>query len=108
MPNTGYHVDENNQDLYFIDTDAQPYHITVPKGNYNALTLRDALNYKFATYTSVDYIQCAYNQLTNKYTFTSTDTGLNYFTFYGDSSIMKVLGFEINVMFKVHYILIHH
>ena len=44
----------------------------------------------------MDYIQCEYNQLTNKYTFTSTDTGLNYFTFYGDSPMLKVLGFEIN------------
>ena len=52
MPNTGYNVDENNQDLYFIDTDGQPYHITVPKGNYNALTLRDELNYLFSTQTT--------------------------------------------------------
>jgi hypothetical protein len=96
MPNTGYNVDENNQDLYFIDTDAQPYHITVPKGNYNALTLRDELNYLFSTQTSADYLVCDYSNLNNTYTFTSNDTGLNYFTFYGYSSIMKVLGFEIN------------
>ena len=62
MPNTDYNIDDNNRFLYIIDTDAQPYTIYIDKGNYNALTLRDALNYKFKTYTSVDYIQCEYNQ----------------------------------------------
>ena len=41
-------------------------------------------------------IQCEYNPLFNTCTFSSTDIGLNYFTFYGHSPMMKVLGFEIN------------
>ena len=45
----------------------------IDKGNYNALTLRDALNYQFATYTNTNYIQCEYNGLDNTYTFTSNN-----------------------------------
>ena len=69
MPNTGYNVDENNQDLYFIDTDGQPYHITVPKGNYNTNTLCTALNTLFSTKTSVNYLECTYSVLNNTFKF---------------------------------------
>ena len=58
MPNTDYNIDDNNRFLNITDTDGNPYTIYIDKGNYNALTLRDALNYKFKTYTSADYIQC--------------------------------------------------
>ena len=97
--NTDYNIDKNNNTLVFIDTDLLKYTIiiVVPIGNYNALTLRDELNYLFKTYTSTDYLECEYNQLDNTYTFTSTDSGLISFIFYGYSTctIMKVLGFEI-------------
>ena len=88
MPNTGYNVDENNNTLSFIDTDANTYTITVPVGNYNANTLMSELNNLFKNNTRVNYLQCQYNVLDNTITFTSTDTGLTYFTFYGSSSLI--------------------
>ena len=95
MPNTGYNVDESNNTLNFIDTDNTEYNVVIAKGNYNANTLCSALNASFAG-TSADYIECSYNITDNTFTFTSTDSSLSYFTFYGSSTIMKVLGFEIN------------
>ena len=96
MPNTDYNIDDNNRFLNIRDTDGNPYLIYIDKGNYNALTLRDALNLKFANYTSANYIQCEYNNIYNKFTFTSNNGALSYFTFYGDSPMMKVLGFEMD------------
>ena len=45
---------------------------------------------------SINDLECTYNVLDNTYTFNSTDNWFAYFTCYGYSSIMKVLGFEIN------------
>ena len=33
MANTDYNIDDNNNILYIIDTDGQPYTIMIDKGN---------------------------------------------------------------------------
>ena len=91
MPNTDYNIDSNNNILDFVDTEGQKYNISVPVGNYNANTLCTALNSLFSSQTSASYIACFYISSTNTFDFYSNNANVTQFTFYGSSTIMKVL-----------------
>lgn len=60
---------------------------TMTNGNYNALQLRDHLNVLLAGVT----ITCAFDQITNKFTFTRA---LGVWTYLGTSNSQSILGFN--------------
>ena len=85
IPNSMYNINNNNNLLVILFNDVV-YNLFVPLGNYNINQLITALKQLLPSFT------ITYNNLTNKITFLYASD----FSLYGSSTILSVLGFNLN------------
>ena len=98
IPNTNFNINTSNNTLTLLDSSLVPETFTVTPGNYTVTQLKDALNTLFADADTPSYqgITVAYNDITNTYTFTDTESP--FLVIRATSTMNSVLGFESGIV----------
>jgi len=89
IPYTFYNIDDTNNTLIWVLSDNHGGHLTIPKGNYNAINLASLLAVLMSDPGLNSIFTVKYNPITNKFTF--TNSSLNYI-FEKQSTCFTILG----------------
>ena len=94
IPNTNFNINSSNNSLVLLDRSLVPETFTITPGNYTVSQLKDALNTAFSVASTPSYqgITVSYNDITNKYLFTDTESP--FLVIQATSTMNSVLGFE--------------
>ena len=94
IPNTNFNINSTNNTLVLLDVGLIEETFTITPGNYTVSQLKDALNTAFSNVDTASYqgITVSYNDITNKYTFTDTES--HFIQIQETSTMNSVLGFE--------------
>ena len=94
IPNTNFNINSSNNTLVLLDVGLIQEIFTIIPGNYTDNQLKDALNTAFSNAYTPLYqgITVSYNDITNKYTFTDTES--HFIQIQETSTMNSVLGFE--------------
>ena len=98
IPNTNFNINTSNNTLTLLDKSFVAETFTVTPGNYTVTQLKDALNTLFSIATTASYqdMTVAYNDMTNTYMFTDTDSP--FLVIQATSTMNSVLGFESGIV----------